>query len=181
MGRNGQALVPPQCSVIGWHCTRRPRSYCQGIVDLKSFLSTTLLTSEGQSCLERRTAWGFMAGTLWEEERKSKKVKRQVQKSNTAAKEFQKENGENHGKQIDNEAFQAFIRMNLDFQTERAHYLSVDPHQGQSPVNIRTRRISMRFYKGSRIKISSDFSTTVLETRISWSCITQYKRQFISA
>lgn len=174
--------MPPQCSVIGWHCTRRPRSWLPGYSgSQKLSVNHTPHIWGTKFCLERRTAWGFMAGTLWEEERKSKEVKRPVQKSNTAAKEFQKENGENHGKQIDNEAFQAFIRMNLDFQTERAHYLSVDPHQGQSPVNIRTRRISMRFYKGSRIKISSDFSTTVLETRISWSCITQYKRQFISA
>lgn len=50
-----------------------------------------------------------MAATLWGQERKSKKVRRPAQEPHTSTKEFQKENGENNGEEIDKEAFQTFI------------------------------------------------------------------------
>lgn len=90
---------------------------------------------------------------------------------------------ENRGEDLDNEILQIFIRTDLSFHTGKAHWVSnvrvkIDPHQGQSPVNFGIQEQeghSIRFYKGSRIKMASDFSTAVLGTRTQGSCFQSIK------
>lgn len=88
-------------------------------------------------------------------------------------------NVENRGEDLDNEILQIFIRTDLSFHIGRSNErVKIDPHQGRSPVNFRIQEQeghSTRFYKGSRIIMASDFSTTVLENRTQGSCFQSIK------